>query len=75
MLEGREEMKEAVLVSTKISCGHCKMTVENAGNSLEGVTSITADPETKKIEVAYDENVITLDEIRRAIEKAGYPTD
>lgn len=67
-------MKDAVLVSQKISCGHCKMTVENTGNSLEGVSSIKADPESKKIEVTYDENVITLDEIRQAIEKAGYPS-
>lgn len=68
-------MKDAVLVSPKISCGHCKMTVENTGNSLEGVSKITADPETKKIEVTYDDSVITLDEIRQAMEKAGYPTE
>jgi len=51
------------------------MTVENTGNALEGVNSITANPESKKIEVTYDENVITLDEIRQAIDKAGYPTE
>lgn len=68
-------MKDAVLVSAKISCGHCKMTVESTGNSLEGISSISADPETKKIEVTYDENVITLDEIKLAMEQAGYPTD
>jgi len=68
-------LKEATLVSQKISCGHCKMTVENTGNALDGVSSITADPESKKIEVTYDENVITLDEIRQAIDKAGYPTE
>jgi copper chaperone len=69
------KLKEAVLVSPKISCGHCKMTVENTGNSLEGVSAVTADPESKKIEVTYDESVITLDEIRQAIDKAGYPTE
>ncbi|MDO8735860.1 MAG: cation transporter [Thermoleophilia bacterium] len=69
------KLKEATLVSQKISCGHCKMTVESAGNSLEGVSTITADPESKKIEVTFDESVITLDEIRQAIEKAGYPTE
>lgn len=68
-------MKDAVLVSPKISCGHCKMTVESTGNSLEGVSSITADPESRKIEVSYDESVITLDEIRQAMDKAGYPTE
>lgn len=68
-------MKDAVLVSPKISCGHCKMTVESTGNSLEGVSAIAADPETKKIEITYDENVITLDEIKKALEAAGYPAE
>ncbi len=67
-------MAEAVLTSEKISCGHCKMTVEGAGKSLDGLNAITADPETKKIEVSYDEDKITLEEIRKAIENAGYPT-
>ena len=68
-------MEKAVLTSIKISCGHCKMTVEKTGSALEGVDSITADPETKKIEVSYDENRITLEEIKKAIEAAGYPSE
>jgi len=51
------------------------MTVESAGNALDGVSSITADPETKKIEINYDEGKVTLDEIRKAIEDAGYPVE
>ncbi|MHB1325707.1 MAG: heavy-metal-associated domain-containing protein [Thermoleophilia bacterium] len=73
--EGLKTMQKAVLTSAKISCGHCKMTVEKAGSTLEGVDSITADPETKQIEVSFDENRITLGEIRKAIEDAGYPTE
>ncbi len=68
-------MQQTVLTSQKISCGHCKMTVESAGNALDGVESITADPETKKIEVSYDEGKVTLEESRKAIENAGYPTE
>jgi len=68
-------MQEAVLTSSKISCGHCKMTVEGAASALEGVSKVNADPETKKIEVAFDEGKVTLDQIRKAIEDAGYPTE
>ena len=68
-------MQKAVLTSAKISRGHCKMTVEKTGSTLEGVDSITADPETRQIEVSYDENRITLEEIRKAIADAGYPTE
>jgi len=68
-------MKNVTLTAPKMSCGHCKMAIENAGSALVGVSTIDADPESKKVEVSYDEDVITLDEIRKAIEAAGYPTE
>jgi len=68
-------MQQITLSAPKISCGHCKMAVESAAGALAGVSSVTADPETKMIEVAWDESVVTLDEIRKAIADAGYPTD
>ena len=68
-------MKNVTLTAPKMSCGHCKVAIENAGSALAGVSSIDADPESKKVEVSYDDGVITLEEIRKAIEEAGYPTD
>lgn len=68
-------MQQITLTAPKMSCGHCKMAIENAGSALAGVSSISADPESKKVDVSYDENVVTLEEIRKAIEAAGYPTD
>ncbi|RJQ43601.1 MAG: copper chaperone [Gaiellales bacterium] len=66
---------QATLTAPKMSCGHCKMAVESAGQALDGVSSISADPDTKKIEVTYDENVVSLDAIRQAITEAGYPAE
>lgn len=66
-------MQQAVLTAPKMSCGHCKMAVEGAGNALAGVESISADPETKKIDISYDEAKTSLEEIKSAIEQAGYP--
>lgn len=68
-------MQQAVLVSPKISCGHCKMTVEGAVGALAGIDSVSADPETKKVEVSYDEGQVSLEEIKKAIEDAGYPVE
>ena len=48
---------------------------EAIAKKLQRQNGITADPETKQIEVSYDENRITLEEIRKAIEDAGYPTE
>ncbi len=68
-------MQQTTLTAPKISCGHCKMAVESAAGQLPGVTSVTADPETKKIELTWDESLVSLEDIRRAIEEAGYPTE
>jgi copper chaperone len=51
------------------------MAVESAASSLAGVSSISADPDTKKVEVAYDESVVSLDAIKQAITEAGYPVE
>lgn len=63
------------LTAPKMSCGHCKMAVENAAGELTGVASVTADPDTKKIVVEYDEGSVTPEEIGKAIEAAGYPVE
>lgn len=68
-------MTTTELTSAKMSCGHCKMAVENAAGELEGVQSVTADPDTKKIELTYDESRVSLEDISKAIEAAGYPID
>lgn len=68
-------MQTTELTSTKMSCGHCKMAVEKAAGELDGVEAVTADPDTKKIELTYDEDRVSLEEISKAIEAAGYPVE
>lgn len=68
-------MKQVILTAPKMSCGHCKMSVEGAAGGLSGVDSVSADPQTKKIEITYDESNVSLDEIKQAIEAAGYPVE
>lgn len=68
-------MQQAILTAPKMSCGHCKMAVESAAGALAGVSAVTADPETKKIEVSWDESVVALEDIRQAITAAGYPAE
>ena len=68
-------MQQAVLKADSMSCGHCTMTVEGAAGALEGVDSVSANLETKEVEVSYDPDVVSLDEIKKAIEEAGYPVE
>ncbi|MDQ3923150.1 MAG: cation transporter [Actinomycetota bacterium] len=54
-----------------MSCGHCKAAVEGELNKLSGVEHSNADFEKGIVEVRYDYRV-TTDELRGAIEEAGY---
>ena len=52
-----------------ISCGHCKNAIEGEVGSLEGVSSVDVDIDTKQVTVdgSADDT-----QIREAIEEAGY---
>jgi copper chaperone len=55
-----------------MSCGHCKAAVEGELNKLKGVEYSNADIEKGIVEVRYDDGRLTTDELRGAIEEAGY---
>jgi copper chaperone len=65
-------MTRKELIAPAMSCGHCKMTIEGALKGLAGVSSASADPASKKVMIEFDEQTVTLDAIRKAIEDAGY---
>ncbi len=55
-----------------MSCGHCKAAVEGELNKLSGVESSLADVEKGTVEVRYDEGTVTTEDLKGAIEEAGY---
>lgn len=55
-----------------MSCNHCKQSVTDALSNLNGVSSVNVDLETGKVDVTYDENTVTLDQMREAVEDQGY---
>ena len=63
------------LVSSDMSCGHCKMNVEKAVKELDGISRVNADPVTKKVLVEFDESSTTIEDIKHAIEEAGYSAE
>lgn len=63
------------LIAPAMSCNHCKMTIEKAVNALEGISSVNADPATKKVVVEFDESSTTIHDIKKAIEDAGYEAE
>jgi len=55
-----------------MTCGHCKMHVEEALTSLAGVASATVDLKKGKATVAYDETKVSLAELKKAVTDTGY---
>jgi copper chaperone len=56
-----------------ISCGHCVSAVQNRLGGLEGVQSVSADAETKNIDLTFDPSKINLEMIKAELDDEGYP--
>jgi copper chaperone len=65
-------MTEKTLRVPDMSCGHCKAAVEGELNRLVGVERANADVEKGTIEVSYDEGTVSTENLKEAIEEAGY---
>jgi copper chaperone len=55
-----------------MSCSHCKAAVESELDKLSGVESSSADVEKGTVEVTYDEGTVSTEDLKGAIEDAGY---
>lgn len=65
-------MTNATFNVPDMSCGHCKVAVEGELGKLSGVERSNADFEKGIVEVRYDEDRVTTDDLKGAIEEAGY---
>ncbi|HWI45946.1 MAG TPA: copper ion binding protein [Rubrobacter sp.] len=65
-------MTEKTLKVPDMSCAHCKAAVEGELNRLSGVQRANADVDKGTVEVTYDEGKVTTEDLKGAIEEAGY---
>jgi len=65
-------MIEKTLKVPDMNCGHCKAAVEGELNKLSGVKKANADLEKDTVEVSYDEGTVSTEDLKDAIEEAGY---
>jgi copper chaperone len=63
-------LKEITITIGGMSCEHCVKRVRKGLDALGGIS--TADVTIGKAVIAYDESKLSEDEIKKAIEKAGY---
>lgn len=68
----KEEDKKMKIISIEgMQCNHCKMTVEKALNSIEGITKVDVNLENKNAIIEYEKD-IEDSVIKNAVEEAGF---
>lgn len=58
-----------------MTCGHCQKRVADAISSLEGVESVEVNLEAEHATVSFNPQKLSLEDIKKAIQKAGYSTE
>ncbi|MGI6658167.1 MAG: heavy-metal-associated domain-containing protein [Dethiobacteraceae bacterium] len=66
-------MPESLILSISgMTCNHCKMRVEKALKTLDGVESVAVDVQAGRAEVQYDPAKISGEVLKNAVTDAGY---
>jgi copper chaperone len=65
-------MIEAAFHVPEMSCGHCKAAIEGELYKLSGVEYSNANLEEGTVKVFYDEGRVSEEQLKGAIEDAGY---
>ncbi|WP_077303218.1 heavy metal translocating P-type ATPase [Virgibacillus pantothenticus] len=55
-----------------MTCASCVQTVEKATKKLPGVQEANVNLATEKLNISFDENVVSVPDIQAAVDKAGY---
>lgn len=59
----------------EMTCTSCEKRIENTVKKINGVISAKANYTKETLEIEYDTDLCNLDEIKKAINKAGYSTE
>lgn len=68
-------MMDITLTVQGMTCGNCEKAVKNAVNNLAGVSNVAINLENKSVAVSFDENDVSVDQIKEAIEDQGYDVE
>ena len=66
------DLEKVQLTVEGMTCGHCRKAVEEAVEALPGVADAIVDLEKKTLDVSYEKDQVTLEQIHAAIKDAGY---
>jgi copper chaperone len=66
-------IEHITLTAPDISCEHCTNAIQSAVGALAGVQQVRADIATKKVDIDFDPNRVSLDKIEAVMDDEGYP--
>ncbi len=64
-------METATLEVKGMTCGHCEASVKGALKE-SGAEDVKVDLDTGKVDVNYDKEKVSMDQMKEAIEEQGY---
>ena len=70
-----EAHEEHAMLNVKGSCEMCKERIEKAAKEVEGVSFASWETEKQVLHLNYDPDKTSVDDIAKAVAKAGHDTD
>ena len=65
-------MEKVTLNVQGMSCGHCVKAVEGSVGALGGVNAVKVNLDAATVEVEFNKEQVSLDEIKETIDDQGY---
>ncbi len=70
-----EQTMQVILDVPGINCGHCEAKIRQAVGVLPGVAAVHASNMNKTVNIEFEPESVSLDSIRDALARAGYPAE
>jgi copper chaperone len=67
------QVQEVVLSVPDISCEHCAHTINSALAPLAGVETVNTNIAAKTVNLRFDPDQVSLDQIAATLDEEGYP--
>ncbi|NWQ39986.1 copper chaperone CopZ [Bacillus sp. EB106-08-02-XG196] len=68
-------MEKVTLNVLGMSCNHCVKAVEGSVGELNGVSSVKVNLKANTVDVEYNNQEVSLDKIKEAIDDQGYDVE
>lgn len=68
-------MENVTLNVKGMSCGHCVKSVEGSVGALDGVNEVKVNLEAGQVDVSFDNDKVTVEKIKEAIDDQGYDVE